>query len=67
MSGLGKKVTGQLDIWYLGLNEMYVWFLLPTYPNLFNPTLKWSMEKKYLKWELFQILSLFSLLNVIIK
>ena len=23
----------------LGLNEMYVWFLLPTYSNFFNPTL----------------------------
>ena len=23
----------------LGLNEIYVWFLLPTYPNFFNPTL----------------------------
>ena len=48
---------------------MYVWFLLPTcsYPNFLDPTLniKWSLEKKYLKWALFQILSLFSLLNVI--
>ena len=23
----------------LGLNEIYVWFLLPTYPIFFNPTL----------------------------
>ena len=23
----------------LGLNEIYVWFLLPTYPIYFNPTL----------------------------
>ena len=28
---------------YLGLNEMYVWFLLPTYPNFFNPTLNIKM------------------------
>ena len=27
----------------LGLNEMYVWFLLPTYPNSFNPTLNIKM------------------------
>ena len=29
----------------LGLNEMYVWFLLayPTYPNFFNPTLNIKM------------------------
>ena len=49
---------------------MYVWFLLPTYPNFFNPTLNIKMvfgEKKNLKWALFQILSLFSLLNVITK
>ena len=34
---------------------MYVWFLLPTYPNFFNPTLniKMVLEKKYLKWALF--------------
>ena len=33
----------------LGLNEIYVWFLLPTYPNFFNPTLNIKMvfgEKK---------------------
>ena len=24
---------------YLGLNEIYVWFLLPTYPIFLNPTL----------------------------
>ena len=29
---------------YLGLNEMYVWFLLPTYPNFFNPTLNIKMD-----------------------
>ena len=48
---------------------MYVWFLLPTYPNFLNPTLNIKMvfEEKYLKWALFQILSLFSLLNVITK
>ena len=28
---------------YLGLNEIYVWFLLPTYPNFFNPTLNIKM------------------------
>ena len=28
---------------HLGLNEMYVWFLLPTYPNSFNPTLNIKM------------------------
>ena len=27
----------------LGLNEMYVWFLLPTYPNFFSPTLNIKM------------------------
>ena len=26
-----------------GLNEIYVWFLLPTYPNVFNPTLNIKM------------------------
>ena len=54
---------------YLGLNEIYVWFLLPTYPIFLTLpyTLKWSLEKKYLKWALFQILSLFSLLNVTTK
>ena len=26
-----------------GLNEIYVWFLLPTYPNFFNPTLNIKM------------------------
>ena len=51
----------------LGLNEIYVWFLLPTYPNFFNPTLNIKMVfgEKNLKWARFQILSLFSLLNVI--
>ena len=49
-----------------GLNEIYVWFLLPTYPNVFNPTLNIKMVfgEKILKWAHFQILSLFSLLNV---
>ena len=28
---------------YLGLNEMYVWFLLPTYPIFFNPILNIKM------------------------
>ena len=27
----------------LGLNEIYVWFLLPIYPNFFNPTLNIKM------------------------
>ena len=27
----------------LGLIEIYVWFLLPTYPNFFNPTLNIKM------------------------
>ena len=38
-------------------------------PYFFAPTLniKMVLEKKYLKWDLFQILSLFSLLNVITK
>ena len=27
----------------LGLNEIYVWFLLPTYPIFFNPTLNIKM------------------------
>ena len=41
---------------------------LPTLIFLPLPlTLKWSLEKKYLKWALFQILLLFSLLNVITK
>ena len=41
----------------------------PTYPNFFNPTLNIDMVfgEKYLIWALFQILSLFSLLNVITK
>ena len=30
-------------IMHLGLNEIYVWFLLPTYPNFFNPTLNIKM------------------------
>ena len=29
--------------WGYGLNEMYVWFLLPTYPIFFNPTLNIKM------------------------
>ena len=31
-----------------GLNEIYVWFLLPTYPIFFNPTLniKMGFEEK---------------------
>ena len=32
-----------LNLLYLGLNEMYVWFLLPTYPSFFNPTLNIKM------------------------
>ena len=27
----------------LGLNKMYVWFMLPTYPNFFNPTINIKM------------------------
>ena len=27
----------------LGLNEIYVWFLLPTYPNFFNSILNIKM------------------------
>ena len=48
---------------------MYVWFLLPTNPNFFNPTLNIKMVfgENYLKQALFQILSLFSLVNVITK
>ena len=48
---------------------MYVWFLLPTNPNFFNRTLNIKMVfgENYLKQALFQILSLFSLLNVITK
>ena len=30
-------------VFYLGLNEIYVWFLLPTYPNFFTPTLNIKM------------------------
>ena len=42
--GLPLVYMGQLmRDWYLGLNEMYVWFLLPTYPNFFNPTLNIKM------------------------
>ena len=49
---------------------MYVWFLLPTYPNFFNPTLNIKMvfgEKIPKMGHFFQILSPFSLLNVITK
>ena len=48
---------------------MYVWFLLPTYPNFFNPTLNIKMVfgEKIPKMDIFQVLSLFSLLNVISK
>ena len=56
-------------LFILGLNEIYVWFLLPTYPIFFNPTLNIKMVfgEKIPKWALFQILSLFSLLNVTTK
>ena len=49
-SALGSNIE-----FYLGLNEMYVWFLLPTYPSFFNPTLNIKMVfgEKYLKWALF--------------
>ena len=33
----------QLIMKPLGLNEIYVWFLLPTYPNFFAPTLNINM------------------------
>ena len=54
---------------YAALNEMYVWFLLPTYPNCFNPTLNLKMVfgEKIPKIGTFPILSLFFLLNVITK
>ena len=29
----------------LGLNKMYVWFMLPTYPNFFNPTINIKQEQ----------------------
>ena len=41
-----SHLKGLKDILFdyvLGLNEMYVWFLLPTYPNFFNPTLNIKM------------------------
>ena len=37
------KVILLLMILHLGLNEIYVWFLLPTYRNFFNPTLNIKM------------------------
>ena len=51
---------------------MYVWFLLPTYPNYCNPTLNIKMvygEKipKMGTFSDFVTYSLFSLLNVITK
>ena len=33
-----QKHSGDVKTNGLGLNEIYVWFLLPTYPNVFNPT-----------------------------
>ena len=44
---------------------MYVWFLLPTYPKVFNPTLNIKMVfgEKIPKMGTFSDLSLFSLLN----
>ena len=64
-----KREVGGLSF---GLNEMYVWFLLAYQPYFFNPTLNIKMVfgefgEEYLKWALFQILSLFSLLNVTTK
>ena len=35
-------IFGHSDI-ALGLNEIYVWFLLPTYPIFSNPTLNIKM------------------------
>ena len=54
---------------YLGLNEIYVWFLLPTYPIFSNPTLNIKMVfgEKIPKMGTFSVLLLFSLLNVITK
>ena len=43
----GMKPLGSLyrsiQTVYLGLNEIYVWFLLPTYPIFSNPTLNIKM------------------------
>ena len=38
MDGLSRRVEC-----ILGLNEIYVWFLLPTYPIFSNPTLNIKM------------------------
>ena len=48
---------------------MIVWFLLPTYPNFFNPTLNIKMVfgEKIPKMGTFSDLSLFPLLNVTTK
>ena len=35
--------TGEILSTLLGLNEIYVWFLLPTYTFFFNPTLNIKM------------------------
>ena len=40
---LHKILQNDNNIFWLGLNEIYVWFLLPTYPNVFNPTLNIKM------------------------
>ena len=61
--------SDSFTIFGLGLNEIYVWLLLPTYPNFFNPTLNIKMVfgEKIPEMGTFSIFSLFSLLNVIIK
>ena len=53
-----------------GLNEIYMWFRSPYLPYFFNPTLNnyLLLEVKILKnRHVFQILTLFSLLNVLTK
>ena len=62
-----KNIWGPVDPW--GLNEIFVWFLLPTYPNFFNPTLnlKIVFGEKIPKMGTFSIFVTISLLNVITK
>ena len=38
-----KIIFDKLQHFNLGFNEIYVWFLLPTYLNFFNPTLNIKM------------------------
>ena len=53
----------------LGLNEIYVWFLFPTYPIFFTPTLNIKMVfgEKMPKICTFSDFVTFSLLNVLTK